>query len=59
MDTLSPWDRLVKKLRHYPKGRNGRPPYPLETMPRVHCMQLFYNLSDPGVFCRFKIERRW
>ena len=50
MDGLIPWDRLVKKLkRHYPKGRNGRPPYPLETMLRIHCMQLFYNLSDPGM----------
>jgi len=50
MDALIPWNRLVKKLkRHYPKGRNGRPPYPLETMLRIHCMQLFYNLSDPGM----------
>ena len=50
MDGLIPWDRLVKKLkRHYPKGRNGRPPYPLETTLRIHCMQLFYNLSDPGM----------
>lgn len=50
MDVLIPWDRLVNKLnRHYPKGRNGRPPYPLEAMLRIHCMQLFYNLSDPGM----------
>src|SRR6056297_2484419 len=50
MDSLNPWGRLVKKLkRHYHKGRTGRPPYPLETMLRIHCMQLFYNLSDPGM----------
>ena len=50
MDSLIPWGRLVKKLkRHYHKGRTGRPPYPLETMLRIHCMQLFYNLSDPGM----------
>ena len=50
MDSLIPWDRLVKRLkRHYHKGRTGRPPYPLETMLRIHCMQLFYNLSDPGL----------
>lgn len=50
MERLIPWERLLKKLkRHYPKGGTGRPPYPLETMLRIHCMQLFYNLSDPGM----------
>ena len=50
MDALIPWPRLVKKLKkHYPKGTRGRPPYPLETMLRIHCMQLFYNLSDPAM----------
>ncbi|OZG69885.1 IS5 family transposase, partial [Hahella sp. CCB-MM4] len=34
---------------YYPKGENGRPPYPLSIMLRVHCMQLFYNLSDPAM----------
>ena len=24
-------------------------PYPLRTMLRVHCVQLWYDLSDPGV----------
>ena len=24
-------------------------PYPLSVMLRVHCVQLFYNLSDPGM----------
>lgn len=48
MEALIPWKRLEKRLRrHYPKGENGRPPYPLSVMLRVHCMQLFYNLSDP------------
>ena len=50
MDALIPWPRLVKKLKkHYPKGTRARPPYPLETMLRIHCMQLFYNLSDPAM----------
>jgi len=31
---------------HCPKGRRGRPPYPLETILRVHCLQLFFNLGD-------------
>ena len=50
MDNLIPWALLLKLLtRHYPKGNRGRPPYPLETMLRIHCMQLFYNLSDPAM----------
>ncbi len=50
MDKLIPWKQLEKKVaRHYPKGQTGRPPYPLPTMLRVHCMQLFYNLSDPAM----------
>ncbi len=48
MDNLVPWDALESLISpDYPKGLNGRPPYPLSTMLRVHCMQLFYNLSDP------------
>jgi IS5 family transposase len=50
MDKLIPWNQLEKKVAHYyPKGQNGRPPYPLSSMLRVHCMQLFYNLSDPAM----------
>lgn len=50
MDALIPWMLLLKLLkRHYPKGTRGRPPFPLETMLRIHCMQLFYNLSDPAM----------
>ncbi len=50
MDKLIPWSRLEKKIaKHYPKGETGRPPYPLPVMLRVHCLQLFYNLSDPGM----------
>ena len=50
MDGLIPWKRLEKKIaRHYPKPGNGRRPYPLGVMFRVHCLQLFYNLSDPAM----------
>lgn len=50
MDALIPWKQLEKKLsKHYHKGRTGRPPYPLSTMLRVHCLQLFCNLSDPAM----------
>lgn len=50
MEALIPWKQLERKLnKHYHKGRTGRPPYPLSTMLRVHCLQLFYNLSDPAM----------
>ena len=50
MDQLIPWKRLEKKIRpYYPKNGQGRQPYPLSTMLRIHCMQLFYNLSDPAM----------
>ena len=42
------WERLLEQIRpHYPKAGKGRAPYELESMLRVHCVQLFYSLSDP------------
>ena len=50
MDRLIPWRRLEKRIEpFYPKAGRGRRPYPLGVMLRVHCVQLFYNLSDPGM----------
>lgn len=50
MDKLIPWKQLEKKVaRYYPKGQTGCPPYLVCTMLRVHCMQLFYNLSDTAM----------
>lgn len=50
MEELIPWEKLEKRVRrHYPKAGNGRHPYPLSTMLRIHCVQLFYNLSDPAM----------
>ncbi len=50
MDELIPWEKLEKKIRrHYPKRGRGRPPYPLSVMLRIHCVQLFYNVSDPAM----------
>lgn len=50
MDGLVPWARLEARIApHYPKGGVGRRPYPLGQMLRVHCLQLFYNLSDPAL----------
>ncbi len=50
MDGLIPWQSLENRIRpFYPKAGRGRHPYPLSAMLRVHCVQLFYNLSDPGM----------
>ena len=50
MDELIPWQRMEERIRpYYPEAGRGRRPYELSVMLRVHCVQLFYNLSDPGM----------
>ena len=50
MDGLLPWAEMEARIApYYPKAGRGRRPYPLSVMLRVHCVQLFYNLSDPGM----------
>jgi len=50
MEQVVPWKSLVELIApFYPEGKNGRPPFPLETMLRVHFMQLWFNLSDPSM----------
>ena len=50
MDGLIPWGLLEELIRpYYPKAGRGRRPYELSAMLRIHCVQLFYNLSDPGM----------
>ena len=50
MEALMPWARLEARIRPvYPSGERGRPPYPLALLLRIHCVQLFYNLSDPAM----------
>lgn len=50
MEDLIPWDKLVEGIKpYYPQAGKGRVAYPLESILRVHCVQLFYNLRDPGM----------
>lgn len=51
MEQVIPWPVLEAIIEpHYPKaGRRGRPPMPLGTMLRIHFMQQWYALSDPGM----------
>ena len=50
MDTLIPWELLEERIHpFYHKAGRGRHPYLLSVMLSVHCVQLIYNLSDPGM----------
>lgn len=47
MDQVLPWKALLDLIAPtYPKGAKGRPPYPLETMLRIHFLQQWYTLAD-------------
>ena len=46
---LVPWAELEQRIAPvYPKRGRGRRPYALRVM-RIHCLQLWFNLSDPGM----------
>jgi len=49
MDNVIPWNELIALIApFYPKAGNGRRPIDLLLMIRIYCLQLWYNLSDPG-----------
>jgi IS5 family transposase len=50
MDQVIPWKALIGEIAPvYPKAGRGRQPYPLEVMLRIHLMQNWFGLSDPGM----------
>ena len=50
MEQVVPWKALLKVIEpFYPMAGNGRRPYPLGTMLRVHLMQNWFALSDPAM----------
>ena len=51
MDQIIPWKELSKAIEpHYPKPKgSGRRPVGIERMLRIHFMQHWFNLSDPGI----------
>lgn len=53
MEAVVPWQALLKVIEPYyprdPGPQGGRPPRGLETMLRIHLLQHWFNLSDPGV----------
>lgn len=51
MDTIIPWQQLAEAIEPYypnPQGA-GRRPIGIERMLRIHFLQHWFNLSDPGV----------
>lgn len=50
MDRVVPWAELCALIEpHYPKAGRGRPPIGLERMLRLHFLQQWFKLSDPGL----------
>ena len=50
MEKVVPWAELVALVSPYlPEGKRGRPPFPCETMLRIHFMQQWFALSDPAM----------
>ena len=50
MDRVVPWTELVALIAPYlPDGKRGRPPFPVESLLRIHFMQQWFTLSDPAM----------
>jgi len=50
MDRVVPWQALLALIEPvYPKAGNGRRPYALKTMLRIHLMQNWFGYSDPAM----------
>ena len=49
MNAVIPWQPFLKRIEpYYPKAGQGRPPLGLEKMLRIHFLQHWFDLSDPG-----------
>ena len=50
MERVVPWAALVQIVEpHCPRAKTGRPPFPVETMLRIHYLQQWFCLSDPAM----------
>ena len=50
MERVVPWAALVELVAPYaPEGKKGRPPFPVQTMLRIHFMQQWFTLSDTAM----------
>lgn len=50
MELVVPWAELVALIApHASAAKTGRPPFPVETMLRIHFLPQWLNLSDPAM----------
>lgn len=50
LEQVTTWMILLNPIEPvYTKASNGRPPYPLKVMPKVHLMQNWFGLSNPAL----------
>jgi len=52
MNLVVPWSELVSLIAPHapaPGAKGGRPTFAVETMLRIHFVQQWFNLSDPGM----------
>lgn len=50
MNRVVPWTELVALIEpQSPRAKTGRPPFPIETMLRIHFLQQWFGLSDPAM----------
>jgi IS5 family transposase len=49
-DEMVPWSDLVAEIAPFmPEGKRGRPPFPVESLLRIHFIQQWFTLSDPAM----------
>jgi IS5 family transposase len=47
MDQVVPWDALVDLIApHHPKSSTGSPPFGIEVLLRIYCLQQWFGLSE-------------
>ncbi len=52
MSVVIPWQRLINIIKPYYfniSDKGGRPPFDLELMLKIHCLQQWFGLSDPAM----------
>lgn len=52
MNLVVPWTELVALIAPHapaPGAKDGRPPFGVHTMLRIHFLQQWFNLTDPAI----------